>query len=211
MNARVLPPTLLALTPGTLGAGDARAAAELVQRVRAAVDGGLAGVLLREPGLADGELLALARELRERFGELWLGLHDRPHLARAADVRAVHLGGRSLPPRAVRPWLPAEIAIGLSTHADDEAADWDGADYLFHGPVHPTPKPRPRAPVGPAGLARAVDRAVVGVWGLGGIGPEQVAEVLKAGARGVAVLSGILPAADPRAAAQRYAAAAAGR
>jgi len=206
-----LPPCLLALSPGTLVAGDGRGAEQLVQRVRAAVAGGLEGVLLREPELPDAELLALALTLTRRFEDLWVGLHDRPHLALASGARGVHLGRRSLTPQEVRSWLAPQIAIGLSTHADDDPTSWDAADYLFHGPVHPTPKPYPVQPIGLAGLASAVGRTDVPIWALGGLGPAEAPAVIEAGARGVAVLSGLLPAPDPQTAAASYAAALAGR
>ena len=210
-DGALLPPRLLALTPGTLAPGDQRAADELVQRIRAAVAGGLRAVLLREPGLPDSEVLALGRRLTERFEELWLGVHDRAHLAGAAGARAVHVGGRSLTPAQLRGWLPRSVAVGLSTHAGDDLAGWsepgDRPDYLFHGPVFSTPKPYPIEPIGLDGLAAAVRRSPVPVWALGGLGPAEVAPALEAGARGVAVLGGLLPAPDPEAAAERYTAA----
>ena len=208
MSPRRLPPPLVALTPGRLASGDTRAAAELIQRVRSALEGGLGGVLVREPGLGDRELLALTSALSERYPALWLGLHDRAHLVAASGVAALHLGGRSLRPAEVRPWLPADVAVGLSTHATDEANDeanaWATADYLFHGPVYATPKPFEHPEIGLAGLAACLARTQVPVWALGGIGPAEVADVLAAGARGTAVLRGILAQDDPGAAAAAY-------
>lgn len=210
-SAPQLPPPILALTPGTLEPGDRRAADELVQRVRAAVSGGLGAVLLREPGLPDAELVALAQTLSGRFEDLWLGVHDRVHLARAVGAQGVHVGARSLTPAELRTWLPAELALGLSTHTADHEARWAGADYLFHGPVHMTPKPYLVEPIGFSGLRAAVERSPAPIWALGGLGPGDVAGALEAGAGGVAVLSGILPTPDPKSAAESYAAALPGR
>lgn len=199
MTPRRLPPTLIALTPGVpLPAG------ELAARVRAAVGAGLGGVLLREPSLADGPFLQLAAQLRELLAEGWLAVHDRAHLAAACAADAVHVGFRSLRPAQLRPWLAEDVAIGLSTHAGDDPAGFEAADYLFHGPVFATPKPVPLEPLGPQGLARAVAATELPVWGLGGITPARVDEVLAAGARGVAVLSGLLGSADPAAATRAY-------
>jgi thiamine-phosphate pyrophosphorylase len=199
VTARRLPPPLLALTPGVpLRAG------ELEARVRAAVGAGLCGVLLREPSLADGPFLELAARLRELLGEGWLGLHDRGHLAAACRADGVHLGFRSLRPVELRGWLPEEVAIGLSTHAGDDPACFESADYLFHGPVFSTPKPVPLDPVGPEGLASAVRGTTLPVWGLGGITPARVEDVLAVGARGVAVLSGLLGSPDPARAAAAF-------
>lgn len=199
MTARRAPPPLVALTPGV-----PLAAGELEARVRAAVGGGLQGVLLREPGMEDGPLLELALRLRALVGRGWLGMHDRAHLAEACGADAVHVGFRSLAPAELREWLPDHVAVGLSTHAEDDPAQWAGADYLFHGPVFATEKPVALEPVGPGGIARATAATERPIWGLGGITPERVGEVLGAGAHGVAVLSGLLASADPAGSARAY-------
>lgn len=197
-----LPPPLVALTPGDAGAARS---GELEQRVRAALAGGLRGVLLREPELEDGPFEQLAVRLRALLDPLdgWLGLHDRAHLARTARADGVHFGFRSLRPGELREWLPG-TALGLSTHAGDEPGSWRAADYVFHGPVHDTPKEPPLEALGCTGLARAVGSTERPVWALGGIGPDDVAAVLRAGVRGVAVLSGVLAQDDPGECARRY-------
>jgi len=202
-----LPPPLVGLTTGA----ERPDLSELERRIHAALRGGLPGVLLREPALDDRPLAELAARLRARAPQLWIGLHDRPHLVQATGADGVHLGFRSLAPAGVRGWLPGHVAVGLSTHAADDAARWRGADYLFHGPVFATAKVRALEPIGPAGLAAAVARAPVPVLGLGGITPERVAAVRAAGAAGVAVLSGLIGSADPARAAAAYLAALEGR
>jgi len=80
------PPPIVALSPGE---GRAR----LVEWVRAAWAGGLRGVVLREPALADRDYFELARELRgvvERDAGGWLCLHDRPHGRREVGVDVLH-------------------------------------------------------------------------------------------------------------------------
>jgi thiamine-phosphate diphosphorylase len=208
VNGVRLPPPLLALTPGDV---EQARAGELERRVRAAVEGGLRGLVLREPGLGDGAYAALAGRLRGILDEVegWLAVHDRAHLARGARADGIHLGFRSLAPEQVRPWEPA-TALGLSTHAGDEPALWEPADYLFHGPVNETPKDPPLEPVGRAGIETAVAATQRPLWALGGISPRDVPDLLEAGARGVAVLAGILPAGDPRARAAAYVAALSG-
>lgn len=188
-----LPPPILALSPGTLGAADAPL---FLERVRRCVERGLRGVLLRERALSDHVYLELALELRRalpRESGGWLALHDRPHLACAVDADAIHLGGRSLAPSAVRSWLSRDVALGLSTHSGDEPASWRDADYLFHGPVKATRKGIDTVQgIGFEALARAVRGASVPVWALGGLAPEDAAECARAGAHGVAALGGIL-------------------
>lgn len=201
-----LPPPILALSPGTLASADVPAFVARVARCRAA---GLLGVLLREPRLSDREYLALAQAVRTalpRESAGWLALHDRPHLAAACEADAVHLGGRSLRPARVRTWIDPQVALGLSTHAEDDAASWSGADYLVHGPVCETHKGGTRIEgIGFEALARGVARATVPVWGLGGLGPGHAAALVAAGASGLAVLSGLLARPDAERRAAEYA------
>jgi thiamine-phosphate pyrophosphorylase len=203
-----LPPPIVALSPGDVRAEHAT---RLLDSARAAFAAGLRGVVLRESGMNDRDFLALACELRAvlpRDSGGWLCLHDRPHLAAEVGADAVHLGFRSLKPRELRPWLAPDIALGLSTHAEDDEREWGSADYLFHGPVFATPhKPHARAPIGFDGLLRSTARTAVPLWALGGMQPEHAADALAARAHGMAVLSGILVAQQPGARAARYVAA----
>ena len=204
MSARRLPPRLLALTPGDLGPP---AIAPFLERLRRAIEGGLRGVLVREPALSEREFERLARSVRDALAPCggWLGIHDRAHFALALGADALHVGFRSLPPAAARDLLGPGPSLGLSAHAGDDPHAWLAADYLFFGPVFETPSKQGwRGPVGLAGLADAVGSSAVPVWAIGGITPERAREVLAAGARGVAVRAALLGAGDPREAALRF-------
>lgn len=203
-----LPPPLVALSPGDLVFGEGWVArrSELLERVRAAWRGGLRGVLLREPALPDGAFFELAVEIGTLLADGWLGLHDRPHLVRAVGAKGVHLGFRSVSPAEARRCIGPGVAIGVSTHAGDPPELWEGADYLFHGPVFPPlSKSTSLEPVGVGGLRGFMERAQVPVWGLGGITPVRAPEVIDAGARGVACLGSVLLDADPEEAVSRFA------
>ncbi len=205
-----LPPRIVALSPGTL---TERSAERFPGRVAAALEGGLLGVLLREPELADRPLLELARalaRLRARHPGAWLGVHDRGHLALLAGADGLHLGWRSLPPERI-PEAWRVLAVGLSAHAGDAPERWRGADYIFYGPVRATPsKAGLLEPTGMDGLANACARAAVPLLALGGISAADIPEALASGAYGVATLGGILGAADPREAARGFTRALAG-
>ena len=200
-----LPPRIVALSPGTLEGGDVDG---FLERVRAALGGGLRGILFREPRLGDGAWAAAFAALREAAADVegtWLAAHDRVHLALAAAADAVHLGFRSLPASRVRAMVPAAMAVGVSTHEGDEPTRWDGADYVFRGPVHATPsKEGWKDPVGFEGLARAVAEVGLPVLGIGGLSPADASAVAACGAHGMAVRAGILGAPDPAAAARLY-------
>lgn len=190
----VLPPPVLALSPGTLvGSGDQR---QFLGALSEAVGGGLPGLLVREPRLHDRDLLALLGRCRALLGpESWLGVHDRPHLARSAGVQGVHLGHRSLPPDLARRCLPAGLALGSSAHAGDRPEDHGDADYLFLSPFGRVPgKGRPLGVEGLREGLRALGRPV---WALGGLEPEDAEAVRGCGARGAAFLRGLLGAQRP--------------
>ena len=198
----MLPPPLIALTPGDLDDAQAR---ELVRVLEPCARAGLRGVLLREPRMSDRVTLDVARELRALFAGSWLGLHDRVHLAEACGADAVHLGFRSLAPAVARTVLPQSVAIGFSAHASDAARAWNACDHLFFGPVFDTPSKRGlQAPIGLDGLARATRSTTLPVWAIGGLQPEHAAEVVAAGAAGMAVLGGIVRAARPAEACVQY-------
>jgi thiamine-phosphate pyrophosphorylase len=196
------PPALIALSPGDLTASSTT---PFLRTIDACVRAGLRGVLLREPTLSDRATLDLAIELRTLLGDAWLGLHDRVHLAQASHADAVHLGFRSLTPAVAREILPAHIAVGFSAHAHDDAPKFTACDYAFFGPVLDTPSKRGiQQPTGFAALAHAASIARVPVWGIGGLHPEHMPQLVAAGASGVAVLGGILGTADPALACARY-------
>lgn len=198
------PPALLALSPGQLDAASAQVFLGAARRV---FERGWRGLVLREARLSDREYVECARALRSiwpRDAGGWLCVHDRAHLVAVLEADALHLGGHSLRPADVRPWLPPGIQLGLSTHAGDDARTWEAADYLVHGPVQPTDKPGARPPIGFAALQLAVERSPRPIWALGGLRPEHARDVRASGARGMAVLSGVFGAADAADAATRY-------
>jgi thiamine-phosphate pyrophosphorylase len=178
----------------------------LTDVVRQALDGGVRVVQLREKDLAGGELYRLAVELRRLTSgyAARLIINDRPDIALATESDGVHIGVNSLPVATVRRLLGRNKIIGYSAHALDEAgrAQADGADFVTFGPVYPTPS---KAAYGdPCGVDRLADAAAaleIPVIALGGISPANIAEALSANVRGIAVISAVMAAADPRGAA----------
>lgn len=175
------------------------------------LDAGGADVALHLRGARTGPraLLSLATRLSphaRRTGSALL-VNDRIDVALVAEVDGVHLGGRSLPPEKARALLGPGAWIGVSRHDAREAADAarEGADYVFLGTIFETVS-HPGAPgLGISGLEEAVKSAGrLPILGIGGIGPGRVAEVVGAGAHGVAAIRGIWDARDPVAAVRRY-------
>jgi len=179
---------------------------EILRAVEGALDGGVRAVQLREKDLPGKELYLLAgrmRELTARHGARLL-VNDRVDVALAVGADGVHLGGSSMPASVARRLLGKESLIGCSTHNTRELreAAAQGADFATFGPVYPTPsKAAFGPPVGITALAGACGRSAIPVFALGGVGPHNVGEVMEAGAFGIALISGVVAAADPRGAA----------
>jgi thiamine-phosphate pyrophosphorylase len=116
----------------------------------------------------------------------------------------VHLAAQSLPPSVARGLLEPWQLLGVSVHSTEDAvaAARAGADYLTFGHVYPTWAHRDEPARGVRMLAEVVAAAEVPVLAIGGITAERVAEVLAAGCAGVAVISAVLSADDPAAAAR---------
>jgi thiamine-phosphate pyrophosphorylase len=177
--------------------------------VSAAIDGGVDVVQVREKHRSARERLALARELRGPTREAGVSLvvNDRVDIAAAADADGVHLGDDDLPVAVARDRLGNDALIGRSVSTPEAAreAEAAGADYLGVGAVYPTDSKDLSERERSIGLetVRAVDAAAdIPFVGIGGITPANAADVVAAGADGVAVISAITTAEDPEAAAR---------
>lgn len=175
----------------------------LLDVVRQALEGGVRAVQMREKDLSGAGLYRLAAEMRGLTREFGAGLfiNDRLDIALAAEADGVHIGVNSLPLAAVRRLLGKGKIIGYSAHGISEAlrAQADGADFVTFGPLYPTPsKAAYGEPCGVKKLADAASALNIPVIALGGISPANITEALSADIRGVAVISAILSAADPR-------------
>lgn len=175
--------------------------ADFVDRVAAALDGGVDTLQLR---VKDGEArpyIALAERLRElaHARNVPLFVNDRLDVALAGGADGVHLGQGDLPACWARRLAPG-LLIGLSTHAPEQAA---GAlaelpAYFAAGPVYATPTKPGRAAVGLEYLRRVAAQAPAVPWyAIGGIDLTNVDEVVRAGASRVAVVRAVLDAPDP--------------
>ncbi|MCS7234535.1 MAG: thiamine phosphate synthase [Armatimonadota bacterium] len=168
---------------------------------RAAVAGGATALQLRDKRATGRELLLWARTLRDlaRRERVLFVVNDRVDVALAAEADGAHVGDDDLPVVDVRRLLGPDRVVGASAGTVEDAvrAEREGADYLGVGPVFPTgTKPDAGAAIGVDGL-RAIARAVrIPVVGIGGITADNAAEVIRAGAAGVAVISAVADADD---------------
>jgi len=182
---------------------------DLVDVVRDCLAAGLPAVQVREKDLGVIDLVTLCRRLREPTREhgALLIVNDRADVALAVGADGVQRTHASLPVADLRAVADKRLRIGASVHSlqDARAAEAAGADWLFFGPVYDTPsKRRFGAPQGLAALARVAEAVRVPVIAIGGITPERVGEVRRAGASGVAVITALLRAASPADATRRF-------
>ena len=200
MNPRI-DLTLYLVTDRGLARG--RSTAEVV---REAVAGGATVVQLREKDVSTRAFLDEALELKRLLGPLGVTLvvNDRLDVALACGAAGVHLGQDDLPCAVARRIAGPDVVIGVSVGTPGEArrAEANGADYLGVSPVFDTPTKTdaPRA-TGLDGLAAIRAATRLPLVAIGGLNVSNAADAVRAGADGIAVVSAIVAAADPRAAA----------
>jgi thiamine-phosphate pyrophosphorylase len=173
--------------------------------VREAVEGGVTVVQLREKTAPTRQLVQAVRRLRPWLQARGVPLlvNDRVDVALAAAADGVHLGQDDLSPEDARRLLGPHALIGLSAETPQQAAAADPTliDYVAASGVFPTTtKPELTHPLGLEGLRRLRAASSLPVVAIGGIAVENTAAVIAAGADGIAVVSAICAAADPRAA-----------
>jgi thiamine-phosphate pyrophosphorylase len=175
----------------------------LLTVVEEALKGGVKAVQLREKDLPGRDLYEAAQEMREltlRYGAK-LFINDRVDIALAVEADGVHLGERSIPVTQARRLLGAARLIGVSCHCREGAfaAREMGADFITYGPVFFTPsKAAYGEPLGIAELREVTSILQIPVFAIGGINSQSAQEIVSAGAHGIALISAILAADDPR-------------
>jgi thiamine-phosphate pyrophosphorylase len=180
---------------------DPEATIGTVPAVQAAVAAGARAVQLRWKSGTAGDMVHLAKELREitRSAGALLFINDRVDVALAVDADGVHLGDDDLPVSTVRRTVPQGFLIGKSVDTPEEAAQaaLEGADYVGAGPVYATSSKGDTGPVlGLDGLARFRDGELP-VVAIGGITAGRAEDVIRTGASGVAVIGAVMFTTDP--------------
>jgi thiamine-phosphate pyrophosphorylase len=173
----------------------------LPEIVGAALGAGCRWISLREKDLPEDEQVPLARLLLpmiRRHGAR-LSIHGEAALAKLAGVDGVHLPSGA-DAAAAREQLGRQTLIGVSIHTvtEAEAIDPTVVDYALAGPAFETvSKPGYGPEIGRKGLAEMARAARVPLLAIGGINTLRIAEVIAAGCAGVAVMGGVMRAADP--------------
>ena len=175
----------------------------LALRAAAAAFGGATMIQLRLKEESARSLVEIARTIRVMVPDVPLVVNDRADVALAAGAAGVHVAVDDLAPALLRGIVPPGFIIGASVGSDDEVARAAGADYVGIGPVYGTgSKPDAGAAIGAARFGELATRCALPAVAIGGITSERVAEVMAAGASGVAVISALFGASDPTQAAR---------
>jgi len=174
--------------------------------VRRAVAGGVTVVQLRDKECSTRRYVECAGRLHDMLAPRGVPLiiNDRLDVAMAVGAEGVHLGQSDMPPGIARRLMGPHAIIGLSIDEEEQAlgAETAAADYLGIGPIFPTSTKADTSPEwGPAGLRALRARCGHVLVGIGGVNAANAADVIRAGADGIAVVSAICSAEDPERAA----------
>ena len=175
--------------------------------VMAAVNGGATVVQLREKACSTLEFIQQALRIKAflETRHIPLIINDRVDVAQAVAADGVHLGQNDMPLETAKGIVGDTMLIGISAEclADAIAAEKGGADYLGVSPIYATPTKTDTAPaLGLEGLRKIRKAVRLPLVGIGGLNKDNAADVIRNGADGVAVVSAIVAADDPAAAAR---------
>lgn len=170
--------------------------------VERAIKGGVTMVQLREKELNTRDFISRAVELKKLLNNYRIPLiiNDRIDIALAVEAEGVHIGQCDMPYEYVRKIIPEKMMLGLSVETLEQAIEAENydLDYLSVSPLFFTPtKTDLYREWGIEGLRELRSITKHRLIAIGGINSSNVAEVIRAGADGVAVVSTICSASDP--------------
>jgi thiamine-phosphate pyrophosphorylase len=153
---------------------------------------GIKMLQLREKHLSDKELIKIGKEIRSitKGTVTNFVVNDRPDIAVICDADFLHLGQDDISIEDARK-VVGNMKIGLSTHSIGQAQEAlkKNPDYIGFGPIYPTnAKVKPDKPVSTEQLKQVLGFANVPVVAIGGIFPENVDQVIEAGAINIAMV-----------------------
>ena len=169
---------------------------------RLAIAGGADTIQYRQKSGSTREMIEIARNMKRLCSEAGVAfiVNDRLDVTIAAEADGVHLGQDDFPIPMAREILGEGRIIGGSAATLDEALKClsDGADYVGFGPVYPTSSKDDAGPVSGIDILKQVVEIIpLPIIAIGGVGAENIPDVMRAGARGIAVISAVCCQDDP--------------
>lgn len=181
---------------------------QLLFIVEEAVKGGVSIVQLREKhssGKIFYEKAYRIKQLLQKYN-VPLIINDRVDIALAVEADGVHVGQKDLPLAIVRKIVPSSMIVGVSVSTVEQAieAEKNGANYIGVGAVFPT-KTKQDAKVLPDGMLNdIVTNVTIPAVAIGGINIDNLSIIARTGVDGIAIVSGIMKAKNPKEAASTY-------
>jgi len=166
--------------------------------VKAAIEGGIDVIQLREKNKPYDELLTLGKEIAslcKDSGVLFI-VNDDPTLAKDVDADGVHLGQDDCDVKSARNIIGKNKIIGLSTHSLEQVKEANklDVDYIGYGPVFPT-KTKDYF-IGTDDVSSVMEVSEIPVVFIGGINTENLSKIQSLGGKNVAFIRGIVEADD---------------
>ena len=181
---------------------------DVVEVAEAALRGGASVIQLRDKTRDKGEVLEIARSIKglcDKYDGLFI-VNDDADIAFLSEAHGLHVGQTDLPVGEARRVLAPEQIIGRSNNGTDEALESEaqGADYVAVGAVYSTTTmgKSGRTAVGPEMIRRVKDAVSAPVVAIGGINAGNIADVARAGADCICVVSAVTFADDVEGAAR---------
>lgn len=143
-------------------------------------------VILREKDLNESEYAALAEQVIKVCPDVIL--HTYTEAAKRLNADKIHL-----PYSMLKANMGFKIT-GASVHSAEEAekAEQLGADYVTAGHIFQTDCKKGLAPRGTEFLKNTVNKVTIPVYAIGGITPDNIAEIKETGAAGACIMSGFM-------------------
>jgi thiamine-phosphate pyrophosphorylase len=169
-----------------------------VRAAEAMIKGGVDLIQLRGKEQPIDELVDLAEELHELTSRSSTPLivNDYAEIAQRVLVEGVHVGQDDDSIEVVRRKAGRAVVVGKSTHSLEQAhaAQREGADYIGFGPIFATPTKPDYEPIGLKDIKQAQLDVNLPMFCIGGINIDNLRDVIAAGARRFAIVSGLLKA-----------------
>ena len=164
------------------------------------IEGGVDLIQLRGKTQTLEQLTEIAAELHTitSRAEIPLIINDHALVAQSVPLEGVHVGQDDDPVAVAREKAGRVLLVGKSTHNFEQAlaAQREGADYIGFGPIFATPTKPDYQPIGLNEINRVQVAVTLPIFCIGGIKIENLEQVLAAGVRRVAIVSGLLKASD---------------
>lgn len=173
---------------------------------RLALEAGVRAIQFREKKMSTREMYETAKRMRKLtkdYSALFI-VNDRLDIALASNADGVHVGQDDMPAEVIKDI--SDLILGVSVSNADEAikAESAGANYLGAGPVFQTStKEDAREAIGIDGLKEILRKTRIPVVAIGGINHSNAFDVLESGCAGIAVISAIAAAPDPKKSAEK--------